>query len=159
METALTRLVIIKTTRPWAVIVIKAATRAVVIMKTAFTRLVVVETTAWAVVIVKSATRTLVIIKPTARTVVVIKAATWTVVVIETTARTVAKLAVAMVVIKSAFTSRLVAKSSLFASFLVTVAVIEFEGLSLLELFRFPNSGARTLARSFVVSHLINVLV
>ena len=47
------------------------------------------------------------------------------------------------------------AKASFFSSFLVTVAVIELEGLPLLELFRFPNSGAQTLARSFVVSHLL----
>jgi hypothetical protein len=118
-------------------------------METTFTRLVVVETAAWTVIIVK----------PTARTVVIIESATWAVIVVKAAARTVAKLAVAetavATVIKAAFTSRLVAKSSLFLPFLVTIAVIEFEGPSLLELFRFPNSGARTLARSFVFSHLL----
>jgi hypothetical protein len=116
-------------------------------METAFTRLVVIETTAWTLIIVESAARA------------VVTTAFATFFVIETTAGTVTKLtvaepAVATVVIKSALTSRLVAKASFFASFLVTLTVIEFEGLPLLELFWFPNSGARTLARSFVVSHL-----
>ena len=66
----------------------------------------------------------------------------------------VAKLAVATVAEAAAFTSRLVAKLS-FLSLFVTVAVIKLEGPSLLELFRFLSSGARTLARSFVVSHLV----
>jgi hypothetical protein len=80
--------------------------------------------------------------------------------VVEAAARTVTKFtvaepAVATVVIKSALTSRLVAKSSsLFVSFLVTIAVIKFEGPPLLEFFFSRFSGARTLARSFVVSHL-----
>jgi hypothetical protein len=148
IETTLsTRFVIIKTTRPWAVI-IKAATRTVVVMETALTRLVVIKTTAWTLVIVESAARTVI---TTAFTVFVIEATTGTV-----TKLTVAEPAVATVVIKSAFTSRLIAKASLFMSFFVTVTVIKLEGSLLLEQFTFVNrlSGARTLARSFVVSHL-----
>jgi hypothetical protein len=149
METTLTRLVIIEATA-WTVVIIKSATRTVVVMETAFARLVVIETTAWTLVIVESAARA------------VVTTAFATFFVVEATAGAVTKLtvaepAVATVVIKTALTSRLVAKTSLFVSFLVTVTVIEFEGLSLLELFRFPNSGARTLARSFVVSHFVGI--
>ena len=149
VETAFaTRFVIIETaTRSF--IIVKPATWTVVIMETAFTRLVVVKTTAWTLVIVKSAARTVV---TTAFTVFVIKAAAGTV-----TELTVTEPAVAMVVIKSALTSRLVAKTSLFASFLVTVAVIELEGPSLLEFIISRLSGARTLARSFVFSHFVVV--
>ena len=45
----------------------------------------------------------------------------------------------------------------LIGSFFVTVTVIKLEGPPLLEHFAFVNrfSGARTLARSFVVSHLL----
>jgi hypothetical protein len=68
----------------------------------------------------------------------------------------VAKFAVASLT-EAAFTSRLVAKA--FLTFFVTVTVIKLEGSSLLELFWFLSSGARTLARSFVVSHLIVVLM
>jgi hypothetical protein len=116
-------------------------------METAFTRFVVIKTTAWTLIIIESAART--VITTAFTTFFVIEAAAGTV-----TKLTVAEPAVATVVIKSALTSRLVAKTSLFASFLVTVAVIEFEGPSLLEFFISRLSGARTLARSFVVSHL-----
>jgi RNase P/RNase MRP subunit p29 len=118
-------------------------------METALTRIVVIKTTAWTLVIVESAARTVI---TTAFTVFVIEATAGTV-----TKLTVAEPTVATVVIKSAFTSRLIAKTSLFMSFLVTVTVIELEGPPLLEHFGFVNrlSGARTLARSFVVSHLI----
>ena len=118
-------------------------------METAFaTRFVVIKTTAWTLVIVKSAARA--VVTTAFATFFVIEAAAGTV-----TELTVAEPAVATVVIKSALTSRLVAKASLFASFLVTVTVIEFEGLPLLEFFFSRLSGARTLARSFVVSHLV----
>ena len=178
METALTRLVVIETAAGF-VVVIKSATRSVIVTETALSRFVIIKTAARSVFIVKSATRTvvvmetaltrLVVVKTTARTLVIVKSAAGTVIataftaffVIEAATGTVTELTfaeptVATFVIKSAFTSRLLAKSSLFVSFLVTVTVIEFEGLPLLEHFGFVNrlSGARTLARSFVVSHL-----
>jgi hypothetical protein len=163
METMLTRFVVIKATT-WTVIIIKSATRTVVetalstrlvLIKTATRAVFIIETTLTRFVVIKATARTVVIVKSAARTVVatlfVVKTATGTV-----TELTVAKPAVTAIVIKMAFTSRLVAiASSLFVSFLVTVTVIEFEGLSLLELFGFPNSGAHTLARSFFVSHLV----
>jgi len=178
MKTALTRLVVIETTA-WSVFVIESATRSIVITETALTRLVIIKTTTWSVIVVKSATWTFVVvetaltrfvvIETTARTLIIVETAAGTVIataitaffVIETATGTVTELTftkptVATFVIKSAFTSRLLAKSSLFASFLVTVTVIEFEGPPLLEHFGFVNrlSGARTLTRSFVFSHL-----
>ena len=177
METALARLVVVKATARTLVIV-KSAARTVV--ETALTsRFVIIKTAARSVIVVEATARTLVetaltsrfvIIKTTARTLVIVKSTAGAVVataftvffVVEAAAGavtelTVAEPAVATVVIKSALTSRLVAKASFFTSFLVTVTVIEFEGSPLLEHFRFINrlSGARTLARSFVVSHLV----
>jgi hypothetical protein len=140
-----TRFVIIKTAAG-SVFIVKSTTRTVIVVETAFTRFVVIKTTAWTLIIIETAARTVI---TTAFTVFVIKAAAGTV-----TKLTVAEPAVATIVIKSALTSRLVAKTSLFASFLVTVAVIELEGPSLLEFFISRLSGARTLARSFVFSHL-----
>jgi hypothetical protein len=124
-----------------------ALTRTVVIMETALTRTLIVETTARALIIIKSAARTVVTTAFTA--IFVIEAAAGTV-----TELTFAEPAVTTFVIKSALTSRLVAKSSLFVSSFVTVTVIELEGPSLLEFFFSRLSGARTLARSFVFSHL-----
>ena len=82
-------------------------------METALTRFVIVETTA--------------------RTIVA-EAAFATALIVEAAAWAVAKLAVATIVIKSAFTSRLIAKLSLFFSFFVTVTVIKLEGSPLLEI-------------------------
>ena len=166
METTLTRLVIIETTA-WTLVVVKSAARSVIVMETTLTRLVIVKAATRSVVVVETAFTRLVVIKTTARTLVIIKSAAgavvttaFTVFIVEAAAGTVTELtfaepAVATFFIKATFTSRLVASSSLFMSFLVTVTVIELEGPPLLEFFFSRLSGARTLARSFVVSHLI----
>ena len=160
VETTLSRAVVIKTAARSVVVetaltrtvIVEAATRTVVIMETAFSRAVVIKTATWSVVVMETTFSRFVIVEATARTLIVIESAARAVVIVKSSTRAVAELAVATVV-ETAFTSRLVAKLSLFA-FFVTVAVIKLEGPSLLEHFRFLfSSGARTLARFLVVCH------
>ena len=142
VETALTRFVIVETATRTVVIMEAAfATRLVVIeaaagtliVEAAFATALVIKSAAWAVIVMEAALTRFVIVETTARTVVA-EAAFATALIVETTAGTVAKLAVATIVIKSAFTSRLIAKLSLFFSFFVTVTVIKLEGSALLEI-------------------------
>ena len=113
----------------------------VVVELTARTVLIIMETAAWFVVV-----------ELTARTVfVILEAAAWTVLIIETTAR------LFLVIVESAaFTSRLIAKLSFtLSSFIVTIPVIDFEGLALQEFFfsLCRLSGTRALTRVFLFCH------